>query len=318
MRRQRSVRRPLGKVTKTYVLFDRNVPSHILAELSKRRDVEEGGKYVGYLLNASDRRLEGLGLGDGATAVVITDFLPSGPNATRTAVELQPDGEYQEALFRRLEAVDSAIEHLGTWHSHHCNGLQTLSSGDVAGYLRTVNRREYRPDFFVASLVKRIPRDVDEPGWIDHYLFAKDNDEYYTITESVRLMEYPTIFGNLTGHRLDEQSSTPSMRRGNPAPAADAIVWYESDEGRTTLAEDKRYLADRFGPGVTATRRGQSITMTARAGRVTISTTYPDLVDRDHVVISMRSDDTVVMEISTTLRWRRAALAAAFVVADSV
>jgi hypothetical protein len=302
------------------IAFDQRVIDYIAVELKKSPDVEEGGKYVGYLLRERHPQLKPLGLDPRRPATIITDFLPSGPNAVRTAVELQPDGEYQEALFRRLEAVDSSIEHLGTWHSHHCNGLQTLSSGDVAGYLRTVNRREYRPDVFIASLVKRVPHDVDEPGWIDHYLFVKGDEEFYRITDLVRFMEYPTIFGDLTGHRLDKQAISTHSRgqRDNHPPAAEDVVWYESDEGRAILAEDKRYLADRFGPGVTATRRGQAITMTARAGRVTIATTYPDFVDRDHVVISMRSDEAVVMEISTTLRWRRAALAAAFVAADNV
>src|SRR5206468_1732528 len=121
----------------------------------------------------------------------------------RTEVELQPDGEYQERLFRQVEQVDHEIEHVGTWHSHHCNGLETLSSGDVAGYLRTVNRAEYRLDHFLASLVIRVPRDPSDQDWIDHYLFVRGDEEYYRITQLIKIIDWPTRFRLITGHGVD-------------------------------------------------------------------------------------------------------------------
>ena len=57
--------------------LDRQVRSYILAELAKNPQVEEGGKYVGYLLSPADSRLQGLGFMPNTPAMVITDFLPS-------------------------------------------------------------------------------------------------------------------------------------------------------------------------------------------------------------------------------------------------
>src|SRR6266496_3030509 len=166
MRRQTS-KTSYGE-TEVQIAFDRRVLEYIRAELTKSPDVEEGGKYVGYMLREGSPELKAVGLDRDRAALVVTDFLPSGPNAVRTAVELQPDGEYQEHLFRQLEQIDPEVEHLGTWHSHHCNGLPTLSDGDIDGYYRTVNKRAYRPEHFLASLVTRLPRNTDDVGWIDH------------------------------------------------------------------------------------------------------------------------------------------------------
>ncbi len=185
------------------VAFDRRVLDYIVAELKKSPTVEEGGKYVGYLLQEGSSQLSTLGLELNLPALVVTDFLPSGPNAVRTDVELRPDGEYQDRLFRRLEQIDPEIEHLGTWHSHHCNGLQTLSDGDVSGYHRTVNKRAYRPDYFLALLVTRLPHSTDDVGWIDHFLFARGQNEYDRINDSITIIDCPTRFGRHTGHSAD-------------------------------------------------------------------------------------------------------------------
>ena len=129
---------------------------------------EEGGKYIGYIDFAEHNRSK-----DHHYRVIITDFLPGGPNATRTAVEFLPDGEFQEQLYRRAEKRDANVEHLGTWHSHHCNGLDRLSGGDIEGYFRTVNKAAYRPEVFVASLVKHLPKGPGMPiGLITSCSFA--------------------------------------------------------------------------------------------------------------------------------------------------
>src|SRR5207245_950776 len=154
---------------------------------------EDGGKYIGYLIENGHAGSEGRAtLGIAGPAILVTDFLPSGPNAKRTAVEFMPDGEYQEHVFRRAEGLDSNVEHLGSWHSHHCNGLERLSGGDIEGYFRTVNKANYRPNFFVASLVKKIPHQGSTPSdWIDHFLFVRGVDDFYRVTDTVRLVTFP-------------------------------------------------------------------------------------------------------------------------------
>jgi hypothetical protein len=294
------------------------VYSDIAAEVAKNPLVEEGGKYVGHLLAASDSRLQKFGLDHSMPAILIADFLPSGPNAIRTAVELQPDGEYQERLFRQLEQFDREIEHVGTWHTHHCNGLQTLSSGDIAGYLRTVNKTAYRPDYFLASLVVRLPRGASDQEWIDHYLFVRGDKKYYKITKSVKIVDWPTKFGQITGHSthigvraVSGQTEEQATRIAGP----DSGVWYESAPGRQTLADDRRFFAAQFKGDVVATRRGQSITLAGRIGRVIISMTYPSNPNVSKVTVSVHSDNTAILEINSELRHRRLAMNAALAVA---
>jgi hypothetical protein len=301
--------------------LDRRVLSYITNELGKNPNVEEGGKYVGYLLPASDSRLRDYGFDPSAQVMVITDFLPSGPNATRSAVELQPDGEYQERLFRQVEKMDREIEHVGTWHSHHCNGLQTLSSGDLVGYLRTVNRAEYRLDYFLASLVTRLPQGASDQGWIDHYLFVRGDEEYYKINHMIKFIDWRTVFGRITGHSIDigaRPVRLPAEKDTTSVANLTSDVWYEMAQNRKILADDKRFFTERFNGAVTATRRGKSITLIGRTGPVTISMTYPSEPGTSQVTVSVRRDDVVTLEISSELKWRRLAMTAALAAAADI
>src|SRR5262245_22034941 len=77
------------------VIFDRPVFEYILSELRRYPRCEEAGKYLGYLQPK---------VGNRGLRVIVTDFLPGGPGARRSAVEFFPDGEFQERLFRLAEA----------------------------------------------------------------------------------------------------------------------------------------------------------------------------------------------------------------------
>ena len=76
-----------------------------------------------------------------------------GPNARRTSTSLLQDRDFQAEVFRRIEAEDPSVEHLGSWHTHRVNGCLTLSAGDRETYCRTVNHELHNPDFFYALLV---------------------------------------------------------------------------------------------------------------------------------------------------------------------
>jgi hypothetical protein len=287
----------------------------MLDELAAHAAAEDGGKYVGYVLSPSDHRLHGLAIEAGKPAIVVTDFLPSGPNAIRTAVELVPDGEYQEAMYRQLEQLDPAIEHLGTWHSHHCNGLATLSPGDIRGYRRTVNRKEYRLDFFLASLVKYIPRSASDAGWIDHFLFVRGDDDYYCINDSIQMIDWPTNFGAHTGHGHAGATGVATGPKFGDAPIVtdeDHIAWY----GRQVLSEDRRTFKDLFGDAVSATKRGTAITLTGQRGRASIAITYPSTTEERTVTIAVQEDGAGVVEMVCDLEHRARALKAALVVME--
>ncbi len=293
------------------VFFDRHVFDYMLQELLKDESVEEGGKYIGYVLRAGDLPLDRVQT-TARSVIVIVDFLPSGPNAVRTAVELMPDGPYQEALFRQIERLDPAIEHVGTWHSHHCNGLETLSGGDIRGYFKTVHKAAYRPDFFVASLVKSVPPTVESKGWINHFLFVRGDKEYYNITDGIRVVDWASTFGELTAHapkgRAVAQPTAADIRStGVPTPTT---VWFETDEGRGVLAADKRLFDGTF-DSVTATRRDSQVTITGRAGTRAVAVTYPRTAEDRDMAVTLTVDDSVVLRMECAITHRSLAFKAA-------
>ena len=299
------------------IVCDREIVAYMVDELSKNPSVEEGGKYVGYILQPGHPRLAEFRCAADSTAIVVIDFLPSGPNATRTAVELMPDGPYQEALFRRIEEIDSEIEHIGSWHSHHCNGLRTLSAGDVAGYFKTVNKPEYNPDFFLASLVKEIPKVPSTPGWIEHFLFVRGEKQYYSATGRMRFVELPTPFRSLTGH--GSPTGGPPLGTAHDASARQpktAPVWFETQEGRDVLAADKRFLGRQFQSDVVATRRDSQITLTGRRGAKSVAVTYPREVLGQHLSIAVKDAKSTILTIDATLPFRGAAYRAALAALD--
>jgi len=297
------------------ILFDRRIFDYMLQELSKDLSVEEGGKYVGYLLTTGDPLLEKIG-SRAKRAIAIVDFLPSGPNAVRTAVELMPDGPYQEALFREIEKRDAAIEHVGTWHSHHCNGLRRLSNEDVAGYLRTVNNPSYRPNYLVASLVKDVPGNAKENGWIDHFLFIRGVTEPCKITDTVQVVELTTPFGALTGHIPSDREAVPdAMVEVPPAPQEQRppSAWFETAEGRSVLAEDKRFF-DRSFDSVVATRRESRVTITGRKGSRVLAVTFPSDAANQTVSVMVKVDDLATIGMECALANRSLAYRAALAV----
>lgn len=276
------------------IVFNRHVFDFMLRELHRYPNSEEGGKYIGYV-HASD------GDHPAKHVITITDFLPGGPRAKRTAVEFLPDGDFQENLFRQAETRDSKVEHLGTWHSHHCNGLGQLSNGDIAGYFRTIQKAAYRPDVFVASLVKHIPRNSHDTDWIDHFLFVRDDSNFYKITGHIGVSDTPSRFSDITGHFVH-----------NVQDHQHADLWYETDMGRRTLAEDKKLFSTHFDTNVRATRRDGIINITCNKGTNFMSVTYPAAQTDHDIRIEVGSSSHVVFQLICKYSNRGAAYAACF------
>ena len=298
------------------ILFDRRIFEYILLELMRFPNAEDGGKYIGHVLAAGDTRW---GIGNPqAYRIVVEDFLPGGAKAKRTQVEFLPDGHYQDSLFRQAEQRDPSIEHVGTWHSHHCNGLDTLSGGDIKGYFATIKKPAYRLDFFIASLVRYIPRDPKTEGWIDHFLFVRGEKDFFQITNEIKVVEAPTAFGDLTSHWLNPQleSGTGGLE---PHPGSSLSgKWYESDGGRQILAEDKKLFAAHFGQQVVATRHLGRIKIRGESPRGTVSVTYPLQCGERELRIEVARDSKVVVSIISDLLDRAIAYAAAIAAYDSL
>lgn len=147
-----------------------------------RYDVDEtGGRLIGtYKKKGHDYEIDVLGV------------IGPGPNARRSPTSFFQDGEYQERIFREAEKTHANLEHLGNWHTHHCNGLETLSGGDRETYRTTVNHHNHNTDFFYALLVTRKTRDCAERYEVKHFLLFRGDETIREIDQSrIHLVDLP-------------------------------------------------------------------------------------------------------------------------------
>ena len=135
---------------------------------------ETGGRILGFY-KFVNKRLE----------IEVADLIAPGPNASRSSTSFFQDGKYQERIFRKIETNYPDIEHLGNWHSHHVNGLATLSSGDTATYTRIVNHHNHNLDFFYALLVVAKNRSQSNAMRyrVKHFLLRRNAAATYEIPE---------------------------------------------------------------------------------------------------------------------------------------
>src|SRR6266852_5506158 len=170
-----------------------------------RHDVDEtGGRIVGfYEKKGRDFEIEVLGV------------IGPGPNARRTPTSFFQDGEYQERVFRDIEKDHPNLEHLGNWHTHHVNGLQTLSGGDRETYHSIVNHHNHNTDFFYALLVTRKHPHGDRRYEVKHFLLFRGDDTIHELDESrIQVVDQPC---SDNGAATFSAEATPHDR---PAPGA--------------------------------------------------------------------------------------------------
>lgn len=149
-----------------------------------RHDIDEtGGRIIGmYEKKGRDYEINVLGV------------IAPGPNARRSPTSFFQDGEYQERVFREVEKEHPKLEHLGNWHTHHVNGLQTLSGGDRETYHATVNHHNHNTDFFYALLVTRKLPHRDRRYEVKHFLLFRGDDTIHELDESrVHMVDRPHV-----------------------------------------------------------------------------------------------------------------------------
>jgi hypothetical protein len=126
------------------------------------------------------------------TDVQVMGVLEAGPKAERSPVYFMQDGDYQEKLFRAIEEAHPEVEHLGNWHTHHVNGLQTLSGGDKTTYTKTVNHAKHNTDFFYALLVVRKNPKGQPRYQVKHFFFRRNDNSIYEVSPGdVRILDVP-------------------------------------------------------------------------------------------------------------------------------
>ena len=144
-------------------------------------DTEVGGRWVGRFIPAGDNtKTKQLSVDPIRNTFVILDYLPMGPAPKKsTAVELQPDREYQLWTLRRLQDADASIEPLGSWHSHIPNGLTRFSGVDLSSYHSKLNNPNspWPYDGIVCSLIYDNPSSNQDVINQLHHAWFPSNEE---------------------------------------------------------------------------------------------------------------------------------------------
>lgn len=158
----------------------------VFEECDRYDHEETGGRVIGHY--AMDRDL---------LVIRARGVIEPGPNARRSRTSFFQDGNHQANVFRRIEAEDPLIEHLGNWHTHHMNGYPTLSGGDRTTYRRIVNHKLHNLDFFYALLVTH--RNDGRQGLdryaVRHYVLFRGNDAVHEIAPAdVKVTDDPGIW----------------------------------------------------------------------------------------------------------------------------
>ena len=176
---------PMSKVRAIHVEITGEVLESVFEECDRYDRDETGGRVVG-----------DFSVDCGTLVVRAAGVIEPGPNARRTSASFFQDGDYQTEVFRRLEAEDPSIEHLGNWHTHHVNGYPMLSAGDVATYRRIVNHHLHNLDFFYALLVTNRKEGTGLHRYaVRHYVLFRGDDAVHEIRSAdVRVTDGPRIW----------------------------------------------------------------------------------------------------------------------------
>jgi proteasome lid subunit RPN8/RPN11 len=181
---------------------------------------ETGGRIIGtYSKHRKEYQIDVLGV------------IGPGPNAQRSATSFFQDGEYQESVFRDVEREYPNIEHLGNWHSHHPNGLETLSSGDRATYQRVVNHDKHNTDFLYALLVVKKTPHQDRRYAVKHFIAFRNDDRVHELPESQVLVLDQSRVQCGSGKAVFDSRRSPVVatvvRNGNAERARDQEFFSE-------------------------------------------------------------------------------------------
>lgn len=193
---------------------------------------ETGGRVVGTFEEQGDN-----------LTLRVTGMIESGPKATRSPVSFFQDGEHQERIFRQIERYHPEIEHLGNWHTHHVNGLSTLSGGDITTYRKTVNHPNHNTPFFYALLVvakHNTTRPLHRYS-VKHFIFHRNDDTVYEIpSRDVEIIKAPLLWpADSNHHAAPVAHSAPEKLGANPQRVYDRDVIGEFYEGIRSFSSEK-------------------------------------------------------------------------------
>lgn len=192
----------------------------IFNECDKYDMDETGGRIIGYYQHRH-----------ATLNIEVCGLIGPGPNARRSSTSFFQDGEHQELLFRKIETEHPDIEHLGNWHTHHVNGLATLSSGDIDTYKRIVNHEKHNTDFFYALLVvaKNSSHKNRERYIVKHFLLRRDEPLVYEVPDSqVRVIKKRPIFVDRVVSKVTEEPPASNISTA-PCPTVKDVRLIDKD-----------------------------------------------------------------------------------------
>ena len=201
-----------SKVRAIHVNISAEVLESVFEECDRYDRDETGGRVVGHF-----------SVDSGTLVLRATAVIEPGPNARRTSTSFFQDGDYQTEVFRRLEAQDPSIEHLGNWHTHHVNGYPTLSAGDVATYRRIVNHELHNTNFFYALLVthRKDGRSGLERYAVRHFVFFRGDDAVHEVTSvNVRVTDEPRLWPRSDGASAHAPTGDSAQAQGTRGTVA--------------------------------------------------------------------------------------------------
>lgn len=212
------------------ILFPEAGLSAIFDECDRFDRDETGGRLVGTLAEHG-----------GKLTLQVTGVIESGPQARRSPVSFFQDGKYQEGVFRWIESRHPEIEHLGNWHTHHVNGLPTLSGGDIETYHRTVNHHNHNTPFFYALLVTEKHRTADPRRRysIKHFVFRRGDKDFYEIpSRHVEVVDTPLVWP-VAAHHDHGTHDRPPGPSARPERVYDRDIIQEFYQGFRPFASQK-------------------------------------------------------------------------------
>ena len=147
-----------------------------------------------------------------------------GPQAKRSSVSFFQDGEYQEEVFRKIEEAHPHVEHLGNWHTHHCNGLATLSRGDHETYQRIVNHEKHNLNFFYGLLVVKKNHGGSLRYHVKHFFFQRNDPRVDEVPQNhVQIVDEPVWWANIFERPGAGPQNTPHQTAQITAPNAQRV-----------------------------------------------------------------------------------------------
>ncbi|MBN2230002.1 MAG: hypothetical protein JW779_10490 [Candidatus Thorarchaeota archaeon] len=222
------------------VIISTNLLNSMVNRASEYPVMEEGGVLVGYIESDWDPLN---GFSNPHAKIHIVNFIPSGPRAQRSSTHLFSDLTFQEFEFQRLHDIDPNMLHLGSWHSHHCNGLKNLSEGDLNSYFNILHSKNHAHDFYLAVLLHTFPTGrLRKKSEVMHsfsfYLISRKTGKTVFILDSscIEVTQDLVLYADFisSGYELPTELDVQEKRERS---------WFIRDQAKEILKEDNILLS---------------------------------------------------------------------------